>query len=99
MSDKYILDGKKAVPCEDLIEWAKMFEESNRIVKQEEIGDVKVSTVFLGVDHYFGDGPHEPLIFETMIFGGEHNDYQTRCSTWEQAEEMHKKAVALVNGK
>jgi hypothetical protein len=54
---------------------------------------VEVSTVFLGLDHAWGKGP--PMLFETMIFGGEHDQYQERCSTWEQAEEMHRRACAL----
>lgn len=29
---------------------------------------VNVSTVFLAIDHAFGDGP--PVLYETMIFGG-----------------------------
>ena len=53
-----------------------------------------VSTFFLGLDHAFGGGP--PLLFETMIFGmpERSEEYQERCSTWEQAEAMHERAVA-----
>lgn len=40
-------------------------------IKDEDIqnGDKKywVSTVFLGLDHQYGEGP--PLVFETMVFG------------------------------
>lgn len=36
------------------------------------------------------DGP--PILFETMIFGGEHDQYQERCSTWEQARKAHPDA-------
>jgi hypothetical protein len=50
-----------------------------------------VSTVFLGLDHQWGDGP--PLVFETMIFGGEHDQYQERYSTWDEAEAGHKQGV------
>jgi hypothetical protein len=35
-----------------------------------------VSTVFLGTNHSFGFEP--PLLFETMIFGGRFDDYQTQ---------------------
>lgn len=76
-------------------------EHSNRIVKQETImeGDVPVlvSTVFLGLNSDLFVNTRWPRgIFETMIFGGKHSEYQTRCSTWEQAEEMHRKAVEVV---
>lgn len=94
MSDKYILVDRKPVPA-DLMTWASFFGSADRIVAKSQFGDVGVSTVFLGLDHRFGDsGP--PLIFETMIFGGPHSDYQTRCSTWEEAEEMHRVACVLV---
>ena len=96
----YILggeDGKTPVPV-DLMTWARAFERSaDRIVDQDELpGDVRVSTVFLGLDHQWGDGP--PHLFETMIFGGPHAEYQERCSTWAQAEEQHAKALAIAKG-
>lgn len=92
----YILKGKTPVLCDDIMEWAKAFERtSERIVKQTDLpNDVRVSTVFLGLDHSFGTG--EPLLFETMIFGGEHNDYTERCSTWEQAEAQHERCIEMV---
>jgi hypothetical protein len=95
MSDHYILDNHKAVKC-DLMTWARWFEEGcdNRRVAQDQIGDVKISTVFLGINHQWGEGP--PLLFETMIFGGEHDEFQERCTTWEQAEEMHARALRMV---
>lgn len=88
----YTLIGHEPAPC-DLMTWAKMFEDSGeRMVAKTEIGLCHVSTVFLGVDHSFGEGA--PLLFKTMIFGGrfETDEYQTRCTTWAQAEEMHKVA-------
>ena len=88
----YKLDeNKKAVPC-TLNEFSDGL--SDRVMKQEAIGEAKVSTVFLGLDHNFMGG--EPVLFETMIFGGKHGGYQKRCSTWEMAEKMHQDAVALV---
>lgn len=93
MNDKYILKDKKPVPAE-LVEWANWFETADRVVAKDEIGDIKISTVFLGLDYSFGAG--KPLLFETMIFGGENDQYQERYSTWEEAEAGHKEAVALV---
>jgi len=94
----YDLDGS---PLE-LMEWARLFELRSepaggwRIALDEGIG-VCVSTVWLGLDHnYSPAGP--PLIFETMIFGGEHDQYQERYSTKEEAIEGHKKACALAFG-
>jgi hypothetical protein len=95
MSDKYILDGRgrpKAEP--DLLAWARWFETADRIVcKTKNDGGPTVSTVFLGMNHNWGNGP--PLLFETMIFGGEHDEYQERYATREEAIEGHERAVAL----
>lgn len=93
MSDKYILVGMTPVKC-DLLTWAAWFENSeHRRVAHEERNGVRVSTMFLGIDHQWGEGP--PLLYETMIFGGAHDQYQERCSTWEQAEAMHATACAI----
>ena len=94
MLDKYILVNKKPVKEPDTLKWAKWFEKADRHVKRDSIGDVEVSTVFLSLDHNFSGG--KPLLFETMIFGGKHDQYQDRCSTWKEAEEMHKKAINKV---
>ena len=92
----YILENKTPIPVKDVLEWAKHYEEDSRIVKQDYFpNDIKVSTVFLGLDHGMINGI--PLIFETMIFGGKHDEYQERYATWEQAEEGHKKAINLIN--
>ena len=73
-------------------EFAKIFE-ADRIVAQDKQLDVMVSTVFLGLDHNYGDGP--PLIFETMIFGGPLDQWQDRYSTEEEAKLGHERACIL----
>src|SRR5687767_12387471 len=95
MTDKYVLDGHTPVLCHDLLQWAQCFGgEDARRVADTTIGEARVSTVFLGLDHSFGYGP--PLLFETMVFGGPLDQEQERCTTWEQAEEMHKAMCARV---
>lgn len=91
--ENYILDGKTPVECDDILKWGEWFETADRHVAKTEKDEIKVSTVFLGIDHSFGDGP--PLLFETMIFGGEHDKDMWRYSTWNEAEEGHKKACAI----
>jgi hypothetical protein len=100
--EKYTLaeDGRTPVVCDDLMAWAKRYEalrrgldDPYRVALTKLPGDIKVSTVFLGLDHQFGDGP--PLLFETMIFGGTEDEYCERYSTWEEAEAGHKKAVEI----
>ena len=88
----YRLEGTIPVPC-TVLEWADAFERADRIVAQTNLSPtVRVSTVFLGLDHSFDpNGP--PMLFETMIFGIEDDEYQTRCGTWEQALAMHEAAL------
>jgi hypothetical protein len=91
----YRLNGKIPVPCYDTLEWATAFEYKNRRIALTEFenGD-RVSTVFLGINHNYSN-KGAPILFETMIFGGEHDGYQERYCTWEEAEEGHKRAVEL----
>ena len=89
----YILDGKIAVKCDDILKWGAWFEKADRHVAQTKKNDVRVSTVFLGIDHSFNGSP--PLLFETMIFGGKHDQYQERYETWDQAEKGHTMAVGI----
>jgi hypothetical protein len=89
------LKDRKVIEC-DVETYAKNYEDFNsRIVGNTTIGDVRISTVFLGIDHAFTE--KRPLWFETMIFGGKHDGYQKRFETIEEAEAGHKKAVELVN--
>lgn len=89
----YILEGKNPVACSAEV-WSAWFEKardsgeklgnfnrSDRHVALDQIGDVVVSTVFLGLDHGFLQGA--PILFETMIFGGEHDGAQERYRTWD----------------
>lgn len=98
MNERYILnENGLPIPCEDLMEWARWMQFSDRKVAFDIIGNVKVSTVFLGLDHSFSlleDGI--PVLYETMIFGGKHDQYQERYSTPEEALIGHEVAVKLV---
>jgi hypothetical protein len=99
MMGKYILVDREVVPAPDHETWGKWFEDhSNRRVAEDQIGEARVSTVFLGLDHGFEPVNHcnPPIVFETMIFGGKHSDYCERCCTWDEAVKMHKAAVELV---
>lgn len=96
VSDKYVLFGKLPVLEPDLDKWARWYENSfeERRVARTDIGDITVSTVFLGLDHAFGGGA--PLLFETMIRSNGSWDNERRCTTWAEAEEQHKAACAEV---
>jgi hypothetical protein len=90
----YILDeNQNPVPEPDAVKWGRWFENTdNRRVAFDEVGDVHVSTTFMGLG---GFGLHL-LLWETMIFGGDYNDYQVRYATRQAAVEGHELALALV---
>ena len=79
-------------------QWAALFrDQAYKRVASDELGDIFVSTVWLGLNHNF-DPDGEPLIFETMIFGGTHDEDQWRYSTEAEALEGHAAAVLLASG-
>lgn len=88
----YILDEDyNVVPTEDFLEWGRFFEDTaNRRVDETYIGPYHISTVFMGLDHGWGD--QEPQIFETMVFGDPLDEPMTRYSTWAEAMVGHEEA-------
>ena len=97
MSEKrYVLDGdQNPVPCSDIYAWAHAMETRSRKVASTRIGPIEVSTVFLGIDHQFGDGP--PMLFETMTFGDDdERQVCLRCSTRAEAIAQHTKVVQYI---
>ena len=99
----YILNPDHSVKLVDLRTWyAWMCEEKERdpwlqrrlVALTQVNSEIKVSTVFLGMDHNFLGGP--PEIFETMVFGGPLADECVRYSTWAQAEQGHAVIVDRV---
>lgn len=98
MSNYYDRDGKLR-PFEEIatIESAARArgEDYRRIARTKVPGaDSTVSTVWLGLDHQFGDGP--PLIFESLVFGGGMDGEMERYSTEAEARAGHDALVAKV---
>ena len=92
MNPYYGMDGEPITQTE----WIALLGdiEAKRIAWTDLPGGVEVSTVWLGLDHNFGfSGP--PLIFETMIFGGKHDQEQWRYPNRDAALAGHDQAVAL----
>jgi hypothetical protein len=90
----YSRDGKPL----SLEEFARLSEDwKYRTVARTESGGWLISTVWLGIDHNFGDGP--PVIFETMIFNTRslesawHDEYCARYGTEDAAQEGHLEAM------
>jgi len=97
MTDRYILKDGKPMPEPDIYKWGRWFESADRAVAKTTVSpDVYVSTVFLGIDHRFGVGP--PMLWETMIFGGDHDQEIDRYTSLEDAKAGHEKMVVLAKG-
>jgi len=99
MTGLYILnEQREPVLTDDVVLWGKWMEkEKNRRVGETFMQNDKVhiSTVFLGLDHGFMQGG-EPVVFETMVFGGAYNQHQERCNTWGEAAAMHERVCEMV---
>lgn len=95
--EKYCYYDRKGNGTDDCLVWAKMFEGHGdrmkyKIVKQDYTWmGFWVSTVWLGLDHSFGEGS-DPLIFETMVFFKGHSELDMdRYTTEKQAVNGHHK--------
>lgn len=106
----YVLEGHTPVPIDDVLEWARRYEQSeNRRVARTSINGWDVSTVFLGIDsNIFSE---VPLLFETMIFSETEitktelfgrkfrkslDNYCKRYATWDEALAGHEAAVNYI---
>lgn len=103
----YILNGHTPVHVTDVMVWGRWMAQHKYSpqadgdtemdlcrVAEEYVGTAWISTVFLWLDHSFTGGP--PILFETMVFGGELDQEQERYCTWEQAEAGHRFMVNRV---
>ena len=104
---KYILDLGTGEPRQVYgLEWAYQFErrcqdcqdgkpDIYRVAFDGDPDGVYVSTVFLGLDHNFmGVGP--PLLWESLVFGGEYDGEMRRYTSKEEALRGHKELVGQV---
>lgn len=86
----YILNTDRTVtPTDSIVEaWrSKRF----GLVASDQIDQFHILTHFLAVN--LGTGK-EPLIFETLIVGSRHADFQRLYSSWEEAEQGHREVSA-----
>jgi hypothetical protein len=91
MTDAYDYDGNPI----SIFEWAELFAQwPERRVSQTDVGDIEVSTVWLGLDYSFGMGV--PLIYETMVFGGDLDGDSWRWPNRDAALAGHDQIVETV---
>lgn len=93
---RYVLENgriKKADKASYIKFWSKGLE-AIRVDFTKINDNVEVSTVFLSLDHNFTlEGP--PILFETMVFGGQHDHYQRRYRTLGEAKKGHWETVEM----
>lgn len=103
----YILDPTGEVPVAetDVAKWGEWFGDfSHRLVAKTTVSspdpdfrDVKVSTVFLGIDSSLFN--KVPILWETLVFrNGEAAEREQCAGTREQAVAMHARMCAEVFG-
>jgi len=91
--------------CESIEEWGAFMGDPNnkRLVKVTLLANGgRVSTVFLGADHSFGNA--RPLLYETMVFVSDHSHgvgegldgAMQRYTTRDEALAGHDKMVEMV---
>ena len=88
----YILDDDDVpVRAKDLnehIEWVDK-NPHKKIVKQEWIDDVYISTVFLSLDHSLNDR----ILWKTMVFDNGESVFMERYKSLKEAKEGHEQTV------
>ena len=105
MSDKYILnDAGEPVKVDDVAVWGQWFQgsaEQRRVALTELAPEIRISTVFLGADHGWRPG-EPPILYETLVFGGELDGQMDRYGTRDEAvaghEAMVERARAALRG-
>lgn len=93
----YILRGHKIETVPNAETWGAWMASNDVHLAVDMVGDVKVSTVFLGVDASAGLEA-EPVLFETMVCGGKYDGFQARECSALMALAAHKATVKMVQG-
>jgi hypothetical protein len=95
----YMLDTDgNPVRAPSLIAWCEWFgkHDDRRRLARDQIGTVLISTVFLGIDHGWGNGRSAPVLWETMVFGGQLDQTQERYTSRADALHGHYRWVNAV---
>lgn len=88
----YILsDDGTPIVASSVQEWGRWFETHDRRVAYDRLPTCDISTVFLGLDHGWGEGP--PVLWETMVFGGKLDGEQRRYTSMSDALAGHREVV------
>lgn len=88
----YKMDGTPYEGNDPVLQWAKDMEKGNKIKLTLLPDGIRISTVWLGLDHNLGEG--RPLIYESMVFDKDRKELdQVRYATIEKALKDHDRLV------
>jgi len=91
----YLLDENTKIPYKVNVEELNNSFHVDNTIAFTNLPDCYVSTVFLNVGYSIDDNT-PPDLFETMIFGGEYDNYQKRYKTYEEALEGHENTLKMI---
>ncbi len=91
----YILNENNVPVKSTFEEFASSTKQMGHSLQKDLAKNCRVSTVFLGYDHGYGE-THLPLLFETMVFDGDFDGYQMRYSTYDEAIQGHKEILEKI---
>ncbi len=95
VSEYYVLgdDGRTPLAVGGGPDWKHWMEASGdrRVVARSKFPGGTVSTLFMGSDKNCGRG--DPLLFQTMVFGGPLDKMSRAYRTWKQARAGHDSMV------
>lgn len=94
MREPYGFYDRDGEPLPDVLAWGRLRESLDYFrIGLDRVGDVEVSTVWIGVDHgHDPSGP--PIIFETMVFGLDTQNFDGSGGERRIGGETHRYATA-----
>lgn len=90
----FILENRQVIASHRR-EWEAWFRCNSSTIASTLIAEVEVRTVYLGVDHDFGERV-QPLLFETIVLGGELDQSRQRYASWAECLDGHRRWVSAV---
>ncbi len=87
----YIYDDAGQPVATDVTTMARWLTDERRRLVFDKVGKMEVSTVFLGINHQWNEGP--PVLWETMVFGlrDDMDEIQLRYTSQADAIKGHKR--------
>lgn len=95
--DHFAIKGEVVRKVNTMAEWQKLSHPSlwmDDLMDDKGVLKCRISTVFFGIDPMYELFGREPMVFETMVFGGAYDLYQCRYASYQEAKEGHEKVVA-----